>query len=459
MKKVFFLLFAVFLLPSLLGLDLEIEKKSSNEVMIHEFQNPVTFDLEITNKGENESISFYNLVGFSMSPREKINIGENETKSVQLEVEPLGGVDRTGYYTFNYFIRGKDKTDLKKQLTFKIVPLKDAFELGSENLNINEESVDIYLENKINHDFEEIHGTFESSFFDFEETFSLDANEKHSFSVDLNKEQVNRLLAGFYTIKGNLVMQEEIVDLEGVIEFSENDSLYETEESYGFLVNTQKIKKSNEGNTLLDASISVKKNIFSRLFTSFNIEPDAVERKGSEVVYLWKRELSPGEDLEVVVKTNWILPFIFVLLLVAVVIAVKKYSRKDIDLKKRISFVKAKGGEFALKVSLIIKANEYVEKVNVVEKLPPLVKLYDKYGTEKPTKIDEKGKKLEWYFSQLDAGEKRVVSYVVYSKVGILGKFALPSATAIFEKEGKVRESSSNKAFFVSEQKVPKEEI
>jgi len=44
-----------------------------------------------------------------------------------------------------------------------------------------------------------------------------------------------------------------------------------------------------------------------------------------------------------------------------------------------------------------------------------------------------------------------VIHYLVYSKVGVLGKFALPSATAIYEKEGKVKETTSNRAFFVSE--------
>ena len=52
----------------------------------------------------------------------------------------------------------------------------------------------------------------------------------------------------------------------------------------------------------------------------------------------------------------------------------------------------------------------------------------------------------------------RVLSYVIYSKVGVLGRFALPPATALYEMQGKVEESQSNRAFFVAEQNKELEE-
>jgi len=44
------------------------------------------------------------------------------------------------------------------------------------------------------------------------------------------------------------------------------------------------------------------------------------------------------------------------------------------------------------------------------------------------------------------------MTYIIYSKVGVLGRFALPTATAIYEKEGNIHETESNKAFFMAEQ-------
>ncbi|MBT7238024.1 hypothetical protein HN865_04160 [Candidatus Woesearchaeota archaeon] len=52
----------------------------------------------------------------------------------------------------------------------------------------------------------------------------------------------------------------------------------------------------------------------------------------------------------------------------------------------------------------------------------------------------------------MDLGEERVFSYIVYSKIGVVGKFSLPEALAVFEKEGEIHEVESNKVFFLSEQ-------
>ena len=57
----------------------------------------------------------------------------------------------------------------------------------------------------------------------------------------------------------------------------------------------------------------------------------------------------------------------------------------------------------------------------------------------------------------MEAGEVKMVSYIVYSKVGVFGKFALPTATAIFEREEGIHEVESNMAFFVTEQRKVEE--
>ena len=49
-------------------------------------------------------------------------------------------------------------------------------------------------------------------------------------------------------------------------------------------------------------------------------------------------------------------------------------------------------------------------------------------------------------------GEERVFNYLIYSKVGIVGKFSLPEAIAVFEKNNEIHEVKSNKVFFMSEQ-------
>jgi hypothetical protein len=149
-------------------------------------------------------------------------------------------------------------------------------------------------------------------------------------------------------------------------------------------------------------------------------------------------------------------PLILIILIVAIVVLVRRFSEKDVMLRKKVSFVNAKGGEFALKVSIQVKAKNYVERVNVIDKLPALVKIYERFGGDEPTRVDEKNKKIEWNFEKLEQGEIRIISYVIYSKIGVVGKFALPKATVLFEKEGKIKEAQSNQAFFVAEQRGEK---
>jgi hypothetical protein len=156
-------------------------------------------------------------------------------------------------------------------------------------------------------------------------------------------------------------------------------------------------------------------------------------------------------------KTNWLFPLLVILFIVTIVILAKQYSKTNLVLKKKVSFVNAKGGEFALKVSILVHAKKYIEKVSLIDRLPPLVKIHERFGGEKPLRINEKNRRMEWEFEKLEAGEIRLISYIVYSKIGILGKFSLPTATAIYEKDGDVHETESNRAFFVVEQK--KEEI
>ena len=136
---------------------------------------------------------------------------------------------------------------------------------------------------------------------------------------------------------------------------------------------------------------------------------------------------------------------------------VKRISTTELILKKRVNFVKTKGGEFALKVSLTVNAQKYVERVSVVDKLPSITKIHDRFSGPPPTRVDEKTRRIEWNFEKLEEGETRMVSYIIYSKIGILGKFALPPATAFYESTGKIKEVQSNRAFFVSEQSKEEE--
>ena len=452
-KQLIFLILLVAILPGIFAINLDVKRASTGQVMIADLNNPVTFDLEITNLGETNTFEFYNLLAFDMKPKGTTAIEKAQTKNIELIITSLRDFTYRGFYTFSYFIRDANDDEVQEQVIFKIIDLESSFLIGSGEIKPNSNTIEIYIENKENFNFSQMSVKFSSVFFDIEKKFELGPKEKKTFEIQLNKEDFNKILAGFYTIKAEVSVQDKKATIEGVVKFNEEELIETTKESSGFFINTKTITKKNNGNVVVQPEIIFKKNIISRLFTTFSPEPELVERQGATVYYTWNLNLPPGETLEIKIKTNWFLPFLGIILIVAIVVFSKKYSDSDLVLRKKVSFVKAKGGEFALKVTLFVKARKYVERVSIIDRLPPLVKIYEKFGGEQPTRISKENKRIEWNFEKLESGEVRMISYIIYSKIGVLGKFALPSALSVYEREGKIKETQSNLAFFVAEQR------
>ncbi len=453
MKKLLFLLILFLVLPYLSAIELDVQKVDSKEVIINGLSEPAIFNLKIKNLGGSDYFEFYNLLGFSMAPKGTVLISTGETKDVQLFIYPRDDLNYNGFYTFEYFIQGTNNEKISEEVTINIIDLEDAFEIGANELSPETNSINIFLANKVNFDFDNIKVEFDSPFFNLEQDVSLGAFEKKEFEVQLKKEDFDKLTAGFYTLKANVEFRNKDVDVEGVVKFVEKDLLKTTEDNYGFIISTHIIEKENEGNVVTESETIIKKNIITRLFTTLSPEPDSVRREGLTVYYTWAKQINPGESLNITVRTNWLFPLLIIFFIVAIIVLVKQYARTNLIIRKKVSFIHAKGGEFALKVSIIVGARNHVQSVNIIDRLPPLVKLYERFGGEKPARVNEKLRRIEWNFPSLTPGEKRVLSYVIYSKVGVMGKFALPEATAIYERDGKIHETNSNKAFFVSEQR------
>jgi len=456
MRKILLFVLLLLSLSLVSAVNVNIQKLSSDEVLVIDTNEPVIFNLDITNNGQSGNFEFYNVVSFKMSP-ETLFIAGGGTKNVNLELTPLGEINKRGSYTITYYIKGDDGTQEQRTLTFKITELEDALTIFSSEIDPESSSIDVSIKNNENLKFEKLEVKFDSQFFTLKKEISLDSQETKTFNVALNQEDFRGLMAGFYTLTAEVTAGDASGVVEGIIKFIEKDIVTTVDNKFGLLINSQIIEKTNDGNVIQQTETVVKKNIIPRLFTSFEPKPDMVEREGATVYYTWISEIKPGQTKQIVVRTNWIFPLIVIIFILAIFLLTKRYSRTNLILKKKINFVHAKGGEFALKVSVFVSARKYIERVNVTDRLPPLVDVYERFGGEQPVKIDRKNKRIEWNFEKLEAGEMRVLSYVIYSKVGVLGRFALPSTTAMYEKDGEIHEAESNRAFFVAEQRSKKE--
>ena len=315
MKRAFLsVIILLFVLQFISAININVEKISSDEVMIVGIDNPATIDLRITNMGEGGNFMFYTFFGSGMYPKGTVPINEGETKDIEIGVYPRDDFKQRGHVTFNYFIRSStDDSEKTESLTLEVTELKDAFEIGSGEFYPGENSIDLYIRNKVNFDFGKVHLKLSSPFFEVEKDLELSPHEKEEFNVQVNKEDFRKLTAGFYTLGANIGVAGKEVYTEGTIKFPDKDLLNTEDKTSGFIITTRTVTNANDGNTLAKSSTIVKKNIISRLFTGFSIEPDSVERNGLAVYYRWFREIKPGESFEVVVRTNWLFPLLVVL--------------------------------------------------------------------------------------------------------------------------------------------------
>ncbi len=244
-------------------------------------------------------------------------------------------------------------------------------------------------------------------------------------------------------------MDIKVIDPQGV-EVKENTE--------GFFIRRTEISRINYGNVPADVAVSVHKNVFSRLFTHLNSEPDVVNRDGFGVTYSWNKRLGPAESLEVEATTNYLYPILIVIAIVLLVLGVRRYSQTKIEIVKSVVPLKTKTGHFALRIRLNVRARKSVSNVSLIDRIPGVVQIHDKFDSMiKPTKVDVKNRRVQWDLGDMRVGEERAFSYAVFSTVGVVGKFSLPPALAVFEKTGEIHEVESNSVFFLAEQRAQDE--
>ena len=440
------------LLLQFVSAEIKIEKKAVVDAVVPEANQPAVYDLKITNLGENDNFQIYSLVGVSLYPNNSFTILTGETKEVEVKLYPEQAVLRNpGTFNFVYKVKGEKAGITEDVMLIRIINLKDALDINSYGIELDSDSAKVYVKNLVSMPFPEIVASFHSSFFDFSKTFSINGYETKEFDVSLDKGKIRDLLAGEYIITTDVEAYNAKARIENTFRYAEKEFVQTQESSKNYIVYTSsRVDKINQGNLPSIAQVQISKNIISRLFTTFNIEPSRVDRKGFVVNYIFQKEIKPGEIFTVKAVTSWFYPIILIAALIIIALLVKAYTSTYLILRKRTTFVKTKGGEFALKISVDAKARKFVEKITVVDKIPALMKLHEKFIIT-PDRIDERNRRLEWGIDSLQPGEERVFSYIIYSKVAPIGKFELPESTAVFERDGKMHETDSNKVFFMNE--------
>src|SRR5690606_35394721 len=131
----------------------------------------------------------------------------------------------------------------------------------------------------------------------------------------------------------------------GVMFIGEKKGVMSTEDSSGWFIRRQTVSKINAGNVIESTTIEIKRNILSRLFTSFDVEPSLVERSGFGVTYIWINDrLGPAEVMKVQAKTNYLYPLLIILAASLAVLGIRRFSQTALVVKKSVFPMKTKGG-------------------------------------------------------------------------------------------------------------------
>ncbi len=448
--KVFVLMF-VLLASFTSAADLSVRVLEKDEIIITELdKSNATFKLEITNNGETDYFQIYSLVSVSMYPKEKFRIASGETITLDVTAAPFKEIlrDKRGIYAFEYQIKGDKTGFFKEALAVRLFDVKDAVAVSLEDIPLNATKLEMIVKNKEDVLIPGLKIIAKSNFFEFSETFDLDRKESKVFSVPIILE--DKISAGDYEVEIAYELNDIKSSITLPIKYLEASGISFYESTSGFIIKKTNITKTNEGNVPAVAFIEVRKNIFTRLFTVYSDRPTTSTRSGIFVDYSWEEEIGVGESYTVNVTTNYTFPFIIILLIVIVGFFAKFLVTKKLSVYKGVALVRTKGGELALKVNLRVKARSTVKNVVISDRIPGHAKLFNKFGIP-PHRIDEVHRKIEWEISHMNAGEERVFSYVIYSKINIVGSFDLGSATASFEHEGKREHVLSNSTRFAAE--------
>ena len=443
----FFAAFVALMFPVVSALS--VTTQDAGSVIIKELGNPAVFQFNISSASA-DSIGIFNFLGFTVSPHGNFDISPG-MNSVQVKFYPSQDLlQNNGFYDFQYQLNSQASGLYTGNLRVKFVSLGDAVAVNVDPIEVGSDSAVVHVKNTQNAYLENMQLTYSSPFFRDVKTLSLSPYEEQSFNVSIDKVSAAALSAGQYIVTGSLNIGSANASVSSNFEYLEQENLTSSSASTGFIVRKTSVTETNNGNLDSQATLKLHRDVFSRLFTTFSSDPISSDRSGLEVNYVWQRTLKPGESYTVTASTNYTFPFLIIILAVAIILFVRLQQRNSMTIRKNVSFVKAKGGEFALKVTLYARANKYVENAQLIDTLPQSLKLFDKFG-KKPDKIDVASRRMFWELGNLGEGEERVFSYIAYSKIKVVGRFELPAALAVFSKDGKPGEAFSNRAFFASE--------
>ena len=430
---------------------LTVSKSYTQSTIISEFyQIPVKFYLNITNHNVNDDyVSLYTLLNMNIFPNTPFTIKGGETINVPVAVYIK---DRpVGKYTYTYYIKGNHET-IKDSFSVKVVKLDDALGITMPPVSKKDDYITLHIVNNENVDFGNL--TISSNdFIKFSKTITLGPKQEKDVNITLDENNIGNVKAGMHTIsllisvKGTSVERQELVNVEEYKNLKQ-----EVVEKKSFLIYETTLTKTNIGNSKTTATLSLTMKPFTKAFTRFSIKPTSIIRYNNNVIAVWQKQLQPNEAISVKATTNYLWPIILLIVIIAAVLFVWKLSKEKVKITKKVTKLKARPkGITAFRVTLnILNKGSTIEDMVVTDMLPGIMNLYEK-ETKTKTKPKINGNKVLWKIGQMLNNEEHILSYVIYSKIKLLGKLELPKTKVEYvDEKGQKHKTYSNSVMIIN---------
>lgn len=188
---------------------------------------------------------------------------------------------------------------------------------------------------------------------------------------------------------------------------------------------TGSVTVENKGNTPINYTVNRTVPSYLTPITGFSMEPTKVENTGTQETYYWTKELQPGEKFSVERQTNYWMPAVALLGIIAALAGLKKL-RNNVKITK-----KAEKTGSALKVSIEIEniSDRTFRDVKVEDFIPDIAEVDKNFEMASPTvRKTNSGTKLTWDLENLEPGDQRVLQYTIRPKVEVEGGLTLQEA-------------------------------
>jgi hypothetical protein len=455
-KECVLFLLAMLVLMPLASAEIKITKTAIVDAVAKEVSTPAIYNYTLENDAFGKrNITIYTLLDMVLSAREPITVLGGEKSNFKFEIYPGEQIrKKEGAYQLVYFIKSEDP-EIKDSFFVRIVSLYNALSLEMPAKIYLKDSEAIFeITNKENLYIPEARFVIGSAILNYAKMVEIEPNSVTKIAVPLG-DKLGQYEAGQYSADVSLSVNgnegwkiSDSITLESVMQISSK----ETKEGW-FLYPSSHIVKRNDGNTLATANVRVEKDSLSKIFTKTSVAPNSLKQIKGKFVYEWQKDLKPNESFVVDVSTNYFIPLIVLVLIAAAAAFLWMSTTKPVVLTKRVTKVKTKGGEFAFKINLFLKSFVDAKNIKVIDLAPQsLPAIHNKFGAIYPAYV--KGRRIEWHVDRMYKGEERVFTYIVYSKLALIGEITVPKALATYQDMlDRNKKTYSNSVFFMAEEK------